>query len=453
MFPAIFAAIGVQGMVLVAPAVTSSPSRDEFVAASSKVSPALKQSEKLLIDGKFEEADRLVQNVFPKDSRTPIESLVLGNVLFTRDPGASYALHKLAAEKLPSNPDAQYEWALEQHRAKEYAGALRTYDKVIAIQKEMAAPYAMAAECAMRTGEVAKAVALWKGSETAPNGSVESFESLVCEINSKDNPHRTRQQLYKKAAAKDERGAADLLLLDAAWPYDWWNTHAHNANLAHDLKFVRETFPAKGAGPLNEALCAAACATTESQGKEKIFGILKEYGYLTAPGYSVPANGKALSIILKQALAKQVFTKEFAREKFGKKILDAAATSSDADLLNVAAHLYLDTDKLEQIDRWGCERTKDPRFAASLLTGMQIKQKLTWDSPELQKARKDFPDDATIAQIALQVGAAAGKPKDELVIAAIKAEFTKFSAGGASPLGSSRPSARALRAYFLLLSK
>lgn len=102
---------------------------DQIKAASTKLAPALEKSERLTLEGQFDEANAGILATFPEGSRTAVEKLVLGNVFFGMLPKISYDLHKQAAEELPDAPDVLLEWALEQHRAKEYKGAAATYEK------------------------------------------------------------------------------------------------------------------------------------------------------------------------------------------------------------------------------------------------------------------------------------------------------------------------------------
>src|SRR4051812_40863078 len=95
----------------------------EMTAAAAKVREIMPGAEALLADGHVNEARAVILAVFPEKTRSPAETLTLGNVLFTQDPEVSYELHKKAATDLPNEPDAQLEWALEQHRAGDYASA------------------------------------------------------------------------------------------------------------------------------------------------------------------------------------------------------------------------------------------------------------------------------------------------------------------------------------------
>jgi len=434
--------------------LTLAPAQD-LQSASAQIEPVRKHAEEFLVEGRRDEATELVLNAFPEATRTPIQALVLGNVLFIQDRANSYKLHKFAAEGLPDDRNAQYEWALEQHRAGEFAGALATYTTLADKGWKNAALFGLAAECALRTGDVAGACKWWAKSESTKSGSLEQFESLVCELHDTQDPFAERDALIKAVDNGDPAAAANLILLDLFWPYDWWNTHAHNKNLSADLVRIDKKFPAPKNAPadakLKAARCAAALELEDASDSATVRRILLRDQFLLDPAKTIPANGRALAKMISAILDSDLMITESLRESLGDKLLAAAKTSTDPEFLNAVAHLYLETDKLAEIDRLGRDNTKDPRFTASLLLG-KSKPELKWDDPDLQRALRDFPADANIAQIAFRAGMRAKQPKEQLLIAAIKAEFTKFSSGRTS-IANIRPSAIPLRVYFQELCK
>ena len=106
---------------------------------------------------------------FPENTRTPADSFLLGNVFFETDWKQSYALHQAAAKALPDNDNVQWEWALEQHRAGEYAGALATYEAYSKVKPRSAVPY----EPSPKTSNAA---AVWAaGSEAIGTSGISGF--------------------------------------------------------------------------------------------------------------------------------------------------------------------------------------------------------------------------------------------------------------------------------------
>src|SRR5262249_9540470 len=159
----------------------------------------LPAAEELAAAGELEQANAKILEVFPAATRTPAETLMLGNVLFRQDPKASYELHKRAAAELPDERMAQLEWGMQQHRAKEYAGAAASYAQVVKDNRDFAPVYGLMAECLLRLGKTGEAVEAFKQSELSQGDSIEQFESWVCDVNSTTFPHRKRQQWFAKA--------------------------------------------------------------------------------------------------------------------------------------------------------------------------------------------------------------------------------------------------------------
>ena len=87
--------------------------------------------------------------------------------------------------------------------------------------------------------------------------------------------------------------------------------------------------------------------------------VLHKHGFLLGDRGALPRRGTILSIMLGAAESTKAVTVEEARTKWGEAILEAAQTRRDAEMFNVAAHLYIGTDKLAEIERQGWEATGD----------------------------------------------------------------------------------------------
>lgn len=424
---------------------------DQVQAASTKISPALEVAERLTIEGKFDEANAHILATIPNDSGTSIEKFVLGNVLFKALPKTSYALHKEAAAALPSSPDVLFEWALEQHRAKEYVGAAQTYEAFSKLRPNHAPAYGLAAECAIRLGHPDQAVALWQSSESAPSGTLEQLESLICDVNGGINNEPARKRLMRLAEKGEAKAAEDLLLLDADWRIDWWNAGPDLERLEHDLALLKKTFPQPTPG-LQAALCVADCTLeTQQEGIGDLKTRLAGAGFLLDNKGTLPDNGKALSLLLALALAHTPMTEKEAQDKFGERVLAMARKSKDTEMFNAAAYLYLSSPRLEEIDQEAWDTTHDARFAVSRIVGLAGQNKLTLADPLLQRALKEYPENSEILHVAVVLALADKNALPRYLIEGIKAEYTKFSVTRPG-IDFPRPSAYVLRGYFDLLA-
>jgi tetratricopeptide (TPR) repeat protein len=419
--------------------------------AYSEMGIIMPTAQQLVVDGHADEANQKLLAVFPESTRTPVQSLLLGNLLFHQDPKQSYTLHKAAAIGLPREYDAQLEWALEQHRAGEYIGAADGYSTASKIDPNNALLYGLWAECLIRQGETDQAVKTWEESEKAPNGTLEDLEAMVCEVHMHATPDMDRTALMKKTRAGDIESAAKLIQLDANFPRDWWNTGPNAKYLAVDLSLLKSTKFAD-VQRVNELACAAECGVAlASEDAQDVKSILTKHGYLFDPAVTLPGDGWTASVMLAVATEKGAITPDAARDKWLPQISARVQKSTDAEYWNVAANLSgSGTDQLLEIDQQGWDRTGDVRFAGSLLAGLDARGRLKAGDPILVKALKQFPESSVIAAFEVRATLSAGLPARDVLVHAIKTEYTKMSPGG---LLSLRPSAGALQAYFKLLAE
>lgn len=420
---------------------------EEMQQASEALQPVMRDAPAMLAEGRVDEIDHKILATFPEESRTPVQALVLANVLFKHDPQTSYALHKRAAGELPDEADAQLEWAMEQHRAGQYAGAAESYARFAKSHPDFGPALGLWSECLIRTGRTAQSVETWDRSEKG-SGSLEQFESWVCDVHTHGVPDRERAALIPKVGSGDVAAAERLVALDCDFARDWWNRGPQAKYLTKDLEIIRR---ARFADPkrVDQVECAAECGIIQADGAGDVKAVLRRHGLLFDERGTLPAGGRLISPMLSAALSSEAISKDEARAKWGPSIIALAKTTGEAEAFNAAAHLYVGTDRLAEIDQLGWDATGDPRFAASLLVGLSEKG-LALNDPRLVKAQKQFPENAEIARIVVILTKRAGKPLQPALINAIKAEYSHFSAGG---LLMARPKASALRAYFAELAK
>jgi hypothetical protein len=419
---------------------------DDAKAATKVFDSVMPKAEAMVIEGRYGEAKDLILKAFPEKSRTSIATLMLANVLTKQDPELSYALHKQTAAARPNDAAVQLEWAMEQHRAKEYATAGDAYAKVIKLGKKVAGIYGLRAECLIRTDKIKDAADVWKLSEEA-EGSLEEFETWVCDVNGGLFPDRKRAELLPKVAGGDIASARDLIALDAAFRTDWWNARPNAPYLVHDLALLRKTkFADKHRQ--REVLCMGDCAAAaDDEAKDNC---LRRANLLIGDNPVLPEDGVVMSYLLSTALATGAISKEDAKAKWGKVILDKAKATKDAELFNIAANFNVGSDKMTEINRAAWQATGDDRFAASLVLSLAQAKKFSPDNAEVKQILQKVPENWLIAQVNLAYAASRKLPLRALIVQSIKVEYTHFSLNG--PL-SPRPGANNLRRYFAMLAK
>lgn len=430
--------------------------RSEVEQASAKLTAAWGASQDKMDAGDFTGANASLLAVFPNADKSAAESFILANALFDVDAKLSYSLHKSAAKLAPDNSNVIWEWGLEQHRAGEYAGALASYQTVSKIDPNTASPHALQADCLLRLNRIVEAVAAWKKSEDAPDGSIEVMEDIVCTVHRPPAPHELRSTLLVKATGqRDAKAAGALIALDCEFPRDWWNTPPNKAYLAHDVPAVMNALklPADDLRA-RSILCAKGCALADRFNKAAIKVILTKYKLIIDADNTLPDNVELLSVILAFAgTSENVDTA--LRQKLGPKILKLARGGKDVALWNDAAYMKAAGTAEEDMkfEREGWQATGDQRFAAVLLRMKAEHIELQLDDPDLVAARKQFPDSSMIQRINYEVALTHNKLTREILADAAKSEFTHFSSFKALATVVNRPRSDYLRDYFKRLEK
>ena len=413
--------------------------------ASVELQPVLDQMQQLVVAGDLEQLDEQLVQRFPQATRTPVQSLILGNLLFDIDPKRSYAFHREAALALPHASQPLLEWALEQHRAGEYAGALASYDAYSKLAPDYAPVLGLSAECLMRTGTARDAALRWRQSEQAKSGSLDYLESLVCAVHKDATQHLRRAALLLRVAHGDVQAAADLIGLDSAFEQDWWNHPPERDFLTHDLPLVSRL-----PGPrISAAACLGRCMLLQDPSADDLRQQLTGSGLLTDPAHTLPTDALITSLLLGLAVDHEVMTREQARTWFYQELHHRAtdARSRDPELWNIIAFLDEGQPHHDLVEKEGWDASNDPRFANGYLYA-QPDGALTLQNPLMQQALRQFPDDSSILYLAIT---ATAKPTVALYAQGILAEYHHFSATGLTSAIDGRPAARTLQAYFAAL--
>jgi len=367
-------------------------------------------------------------------------------MLFRFDPVASYELHKLVAEKEPDEANPQFEWAMQQHRAGEYAGAAASYARYVQLVTDFAPAWGLYAECLIRLGKIQEAVAAWSNAEESRNGTLAMMESMLCEIKL-PHPELKRQQLLHKITDGDVGAARQLIALDCAYEVDWWNSPIRRDLLKNDLDSLRG-IEWKSPAKINEVFAAAEVMLAEE--KMDVTAVLKKHGYLLDDANTLPHSGSMLSCMISAVEDNGALTTEQIRDRWSTEILEQARESKDVEAFNVAAHLAVGTPALSDIQREAWTTTSDSRFATGLVVGLSAEKDFGLEHPDLVAALKQFPEESMIARFEVLLSFRSDKPLTESLIRAIKAEYLRLSIQrGFNP----RRSAQFLRAYFGLLKK
>ncbi len=315
----------------------------------------------------------------------------------------------------------------------------------------MAASYALQADCLLRLDRIDEAIAAWRQSEDAPNGNIESMESLVCAIHREPAPYKQRAAYLTKAVQDgDVIAAAQLIALDCEFPDDWWNEGPKTAYLAHDLPAVISALKLPEEDIRVRSLRSVAeCAAADEEDKAAIATILGKYHVLIDAEQTLPEPGILIPYIVRVAIEGQAIDESAFITKFGGRLLELAKESDDAALWNTAlfATLPADYDAQLAIEREAWKATGGEKFARAVLLLKQSDDKLKGDDAELAAALKQFPENGAIYRIAYEVAKKGNDVTMELLASAARAEFTHFSSYTAFATVIDRPRAGYLREY------
>jgi tetratricopeptide (TPR) repeat protein len=408
----------------------------DVAEAMARFKGAMASAEKLVQQGKLEEANKAYLDVRVDPDLTPADCFLLGNVFFKIAPDLSAKYQKRAYDAFPENPEVNLEWAMTLHRQGKPKEAADCYLKSIAKYPDRYLAHALLADCLIRNGDLKGAVEHWNKAGHPQNHT--GIDFAICEIYGPLSPHLRHYHLIKAVAGGETARVEEMVDLALNWEQDWWNSTRNEAALNRSLDVATKALSGDP-GRLAELQLYVDTFDERNTGspkwlREKLAAMKLLVGADGAlPGNNIVAD-RLCSLVLKQKLA----TKKELLERIGDKLRERSmkAVLGDIMSLNLLAFLLLpdnenvaNDEKLTEVNRLGWERYHDSRFAASYLAGALRRNELKTRSPILEKALKEFPEDPWICAIAMKVAQAEGAAIEPYLAPAIKAEFRHLSGG------------------------
>jgi tetratricopeptide (TPR) repeat protein len=192
-----------------------------------KGAAVFKKATEFAKQGESGKAESELLSILDHDS-SPAAKLVVGDALYKSDHSASYKLHKEAYEAEPKEREAILEWAMERHRAEEYAEAIPLYQEYLKQQPDDARMSALLADCFIRVGKLNEAVAAWEAAKHPNNHT--GIDFTIYEIYGDLSPATRRGELIKQIRAGKLDLIEKLVDLDLHFDQDWWNGGADRAS-------------------------------------------------------------------------------------------------------------------------------------------------------------------------------------------------------------------------------
>ena len=392
------------------------PLRDEIKALQAVYRPALSAGGKLALDGALAQANEALVNRVPDKEKTAAHYLFLGNVLFSVDHKLSYRFHEQAYRMRPDDALARLEWAIEQHRAGQLPGAIRTYEKYLESEPSDEKIYALLADCLIRTNDFRGAVNAWQKARHDRHHI--AIESAIHWIYGAEAPQTRRNKLLGEIRAGQLDRIENLIVLDLTWDRDWWNQEVNKKTLERDLDEIRRLL--KDDAPRRAAIEALASFRLRQTKPQEFERALLENKIIVGPDARLPASSLLTSAIMADLLSKRLSSRTALYSRHATELW-RRGENGDGEALNVLANLATEADKdrLPAIDKLGWDKGLGDKFAASYLVAYKGSD---LDSL-LKKAHGEYPNNPVIALKIMRMAKDSRTLDASGVAAVIRAEY------------------------------
>lgn len=398
--------------------------------ASAELAPVMEQAGQLAQDDRLDEADRLIVDSLPRVQWTPARYLVLGNVFFRSRPDLAGEFHKAAYDARPDDAQANLEWAIDLHRAGDCARAVPLYEHAVAAGPIGVTWNALLAECYLKAGKLEAATRAWFAAKQ--NERAENVERAIGDVHGPDLALRRRWALRQRIAQGEVARAADLVMLDAAWDGEG---DVNIEKLDADVLWLGAL---PGIEPARKAdLELFARTVREGECCDKSARKRELSAVLLGRGGRLPVDTRIAARLASSLVDADPKQRAALRTRWAQELRSRSEQHADADamrllillnsespgdMLDAAAHHKTVTHPTALwLEAW--QRHADLESAQEYLQNEAEAGRLSFDSPDLQRALVQFPDDPRIAMLAL---GAAGEGHARVRELTVKAILTNF---------------------------
>lgn len=403
-------------------------------------------------------------------------AFVLGNMTWTLHPAESFAWHRQALDWGGDSAAVQLELALHYTRQENCTEALAAWRRVDELAELAGYFPAVAAYCHLKLGQDREAFAMF---DRTKFGHAGKFEGLLEEIWG-ERPtiasHADALAAFKRGQSKDSNELLEYA--SALTGYDGQRARALTAILAVDSALAKSDPALQDLGCLRPWIAddlrrgEAYRKREESydypneedrkadrQGRAVVLAkALRDCGLMLEQG-RLPASDGLVRVLLADIIQFEIASARDMLDRHGPGLkLRAESIAGDLEALALLAALQLravDRAGLAESDRYGWERYRDVRFAASRVAGLigDSAEARASAAEESRRAWKEFPDNAYVLKLVLQLGELKGEERKRALRSQVLAEFhgpTEESALHASK--SARALVRALIEYRKLVN-
>lgn len=363
------------------------------------------------------------------EDTSPLAAYVIGNTLYNFDPVASYRLHAHALEGFPQERAVALQVALEEHRRGEYAGAIINYRFVLRTGNSPQFS-ALLADCLLHTGDLKGAVEAWKQADHARRHA--EIDAAICTVYGPLSPVQRRGDLIAQIEAKDLAKLTDLILLDLSFDSDWWNAKVYADGLDADLKRA-SLLQGHRDGRYRALAVYAKLARAPERKRSEIERELKQLSLVIGSGATLPDDSRIARALCELAVTAQLVSTADLWTAY-EATLRSRLEKQDRDALHLLCWLAAANRNrvLTEFNQLGWEEWNDPTFASSFMVDLYREKKLTSpNDSQLMAALAVSPNNITLHK--LRISLAGDNVPNDMIAAALKAEYHKLSVGETVP--------------------
>ena len=401
------------GCAFVSPSATAA-SADALQAELARAGQALSDVQPAATDDYLDgDADRALQRFLAVTDENDWTSVfMLGNVLFTQQPDESFRLHQRAYELSRNGDFALLELAYDYTRRDECPKAVDAWERVDKAGLFGTYMPLLAAYCHLKLGDDAKAFAMMDRSKSRYGQLEQTLEDLWSEPVLR--VHAQNLGRFKAAGASADLDAALENSVRFGIGRDRGRALRAIANAARDRSAGDVSTQLACLLPAleQEASLPPGAKAGSDAGKDAVRDVWKQRMDacgLAIDGHPLPGNAALARVLVVSAIELDIAS---ARDLVTahSRALDERARSKAGDIaalrLLAALQARVADPALQQTDELGWSRYADAEFAASRVNGLFGPDATPTpdDLARLNRAHRQFPDDATILHLWLRHG-------------------------------------------------
>lgn len=384
-----------------------------------------KRHEYLALHGRMMEAISELENTVPPVERTPMDELIVGNMIYGLDPDLAYKHHRAAYLAYPDQPQTMFPMTMHYQRRGELDSALALYRKLDRMGKMKSVQYALMAQCYVHAGELDSAVATWGKADHA--GAHTSIDFAIHSVFGSSSPIVRNDSLMNLVLRGHPEMFGRLIDLAISWDADWWNVTTNREALAIDLEEISKKY-GEGSPEARQTRVMAEAVAAKEKGKGELEKFFRQEK-LILDGGSLPANASITRDLMVIAVEAGLTTKEDLYRRYAAELRARMnRPEGEKGALDILASLTsagTNARELEELNRIGWFRYRDRDYAFGYIVGRLWSGDSTFraSNDTLAMALRQFPNDSRFPGIAYKLALDAGTATSRDIARVIEPEY------------------------------